>query len=88
MKVKEHPAIIIKKGQLGIVTKRVGDITPPGTILVSKDDNFKGVQREVLVPGEYYLNPLAVEVDIIDAVVIRKGKVGIVTKRVGKRCRF
>ncbi len=84
LKVKEHPAIIIKKGQLGLVTKRVGDIPPPGTILVSKDDNYKGVQREVLVPGEYYLNPLAVEVDIIDAVVIPKGQVGIVTKRVGK----
>ena len=84
LKVKEHPAIIIKKGQLGIVTKRVGDIPPPGTILVSKDDNYKGVQREVLVPGEYYLNPLAVEVDIIDAVIIPKGQVGIVTKRVGE----
>ena len=84
MIVKEHPAIIIRKGQLGVVTKRVGDIPPPGTILVSKDDNYKGVQREVLVPGEYYLNPLAVEVDIIDAVVIPKGQVGIVTKRVGK----
>jgi len=84
MIVKEHPAIIIRKGQLGVVTKRVGDIPPPGTILVSKDANYKGVQREVLVPGEYYLNPLAVEVDIIDAVVIPKGQVGIVTKRVGK----
>jgi hypothetical protein len=84
LKVKEHPAIIIKKGQLGIVTKRVGDIPPPGTILVSKDANYKGVQREVLVPGEYYLNPLAVEVDIIDAIVIPKGQVGIVTKRVGE----
>ena len=84
MIVKEHPAIIIQKGQLGIVTKRVGDIPPPGTILVSKDSNYKGVQREVLVPGEYYLNPLAVEVDIIDAVVIPKGQIGIVTKRVGE----
>lgn len=84
LKVKEQPAIIIKKGQLGIVTKRVGVVPPPGTILVSKDDNYKGVQREVLVPGEYYLNPLAVEVDIIDAVVIPKGQVGIVTKRVGE----
>ena len=28
MIVKEHPAIIIQKGQLGIVTKRVGDIPP------------------------------------------------------------
>ena len=82
--VKKHPAVIIIKGQLGIVTKRVGDIPPPGTILVSKDDNYKGVQQEVLVPGEYYLNPLAVKVDIIDAVTIPKGQIGIVTKRVGK----
>ena len=84
MNVIEHPAVIIRKGQLGIVTKRVGDVPPPGTILVSRDENYKGVQREVLVPGEYYLNPLAVEVDIIDAVVIPKGQVGIVTKRVGQ----
>jgi hypothetical protein len=27
--VKQHPAVIIKKGQLGVVTKRVGDIPPP-----------------------------------------------------------
>jgi regulator of protease activity HflC (stomatin/prohibitin superfamily) len=84
LKVKQYPATIIKKGQLGIMTKMVGDIPPPGTILVSKNDNFKGIQREVLVPGEYYLNPLAVTVDVIDAVVIPKGQVGIVTKRVGK----
>jgi regulator of protease activity HflC (stomatin/prohibitin superfamily) len=82
MLIKKHPATIIKKGKLGIVTKRVGDTPPPGTILVSKDDNYKGVQREVLVPGESYLNPLAVEVDIIDAIIIPKGQVGIVTKRV------
>jgi regulator of protease activity HflC (stomatin/prohibitin superfamily) len=83
-RVKKHHAVIMKKGQLGIVTKRVGDIPPPGTILVSKDDNYKGVQQEVLVPGEYYLNPLAVDVDIIKALFIPKGQVGIVTKRVGK----
>jgi regulator of protease activity HflC (stomatin/prohibitin superfamily) len=82
--VKKHPAVIIQKGQLGVVTKRVGEIPPDGTVLVSKDDNFKGVQKEVLVPGEYYLNPLAVAIDIIDAVVIPKGQVGIVTKRVGR----
>jgi len=84
LQVKEQPAVIIKKGRLGIVTKRVGDSPPPGLILVSKDDNYKGIQREVLVPGEYYLNPLAVEVDIIDAIIIPKGDVGLVTKRVGQ----
>jgi regulator of protease activity HflC (stomatin/prohibitin superfamily) len=84
LKVKQHPAVVIKKGQLGVVTKRVGVMPPSGTVLVSKDDNYKGVQKEVLVPGEYYLNPLAVAVDIIDAVMIPKGQVGIVTKRVGK----
>ncbi len=41
MQIKRHPAMIIKKGRLGIVTKRVDDIPPPGTILVSKDDNYK-----------------------------------------------
>jgi regulator of protease activity HflC (stomatin/prohibitin superfamily) len=84
LKVKLHPAVVIQKGQLGVVTKRVGDIPPPGIVLVSKDDNYKGVQQEVLVPGEYYLNPLAVDVDIIEALFIPKGQVGIVTKRVGK----
>ena len=32
--VKKHSAVIIEKGQLGIVTKRVGDIPPPGTIML------------------------------------------------------
>lgn len=84
LKVTEQRAIIIEQGKIGIVTKRVGDDPPSGMILVSKDDGYKGIQREVLVPGTYYFNPLAVNVEIEDAVVIEKGKVGVITKKVGK----
>ncbi|MBL7100531.1 MAG: hypothetical protein ISS23_01105 [Nanoarchaeota archaeon] len=82
--VKVEKAIIIKDGKVGVVTKRVGEAPPPGTILVSKEDNYKGIQREILAPGTYYLNPLAVDVEIKPALKIKKGNVGIVTKRVGK----
>ncbi|MCG2718543.1 MAG: hypothetical protein L6408_06905, partial [Nanoarchaeota archaeon] len=83
MKVDRQPAKFIKDGQIGIVTKLVGDMPPAGTILVSKEDNFRGIQKEILQPGEYYLNPKAVDIKIIDAIVIKKGQVGVVTKKIG-----
>ena len=75
--------VSIPPGEVGVVFRKIGDdAAVKDRCIVEKDE--KGMQREVLVPGEYYLNPLAVEVDIIEAVVIPKGQVGIVTKRVGE----
>ncbi len=62
-----HNAIAIQPGHVGIVTNLIGkDVlfqdnpTSKNTFLVEKGE--KGVQREVLDPGTYYLNPFLVRV--------------------------
>lgn len=84
LKVRNVPAVIIPEGKVGVVIKRVGDEPPPWLILVSKESSYRGIQKEVQPPGVYYYNPLSVKVEIVDAVVIKKGQIGIVTKKVGK----
>lgn len=84
LEVKSEPAVIIPEGKIGVATKRIGQEPPTGTVLVAKADNFRGIQREIMPPGLYYLNPWAVKVDLVDAVVIKGGEVGVVTKKVGK----
>jgi regulator of protease activity HflC (stomatin/prohibitin superfamily) len=83
VKVEQVPATVIQKGQVGIVTKKVGKISPPGTILVERDSDFQGIQREVLQPGMYYINPYEREVKIVDAVVIQHGYVGVQVAKTG-----
>ena len=78
------PAVIIPAGKVGIVERLTGVQPPPGTILVSEKSDYRGIQREVLTNGTYFLNPKKVHVDIILATIIDKGQIGIVTKKVGK----
>lgn len=68
--------------QVGIVTSLAGkpwtgddEVVPPG---------FQGIQREVLTPGTYRLNPLAYKVQTAPAVVVPLGCVGVVTSQVGR----
>ncbi len=83
-KVEIYPAVVIKKGQVGIVTKKVGVMPPPGTILVSVNDNYQGIQREILQPGMYYINPYERDVRVVDAVIIPDGFVGVQIAKTGK----
>ncbi|MDM8553526.1 hypothetical protein QUF75_02215 [Desulfococcaceae bacterium HSG7] len=39
------------------MTKKVGIMPPGGTILVEADDEYQGIQREVLQPSMQYINP-------------------------------
>ena len=84
LKVEQVPATLIVKGQVGVVTKKVGDMPPAGTILVSADDAYQGIQREVLQPGMYYINPYEKEVRIVDAVVVPDGFVGVQVAKTGE----
>ncbi|MGA2232531.1 MAG: SPFH domain-containing protein [Tepidisphaeraceae bacterium] len=69
--VKLEPAIVIPPGSVGVLTRLVGQ-TPPATEnsdasnarLVS-DPNFRGISRNVLQPGIYYLNPRMAHVTIV-----------------------
>lgn len=63
--VKNHPAIEIKAGYVGVICNRVG-ATPkvPNTYLVEKGE--RGVQRRVMRQGAHYLNPYEFEVFAVD----------------------
>ena len=67
--------------KVGVVTLKQGKNAPPGTEVV--DAGFKGVQKQVLTPGTYKINPQQYEVTLADAVVVPPGSVGVVTRLVG-----
>lgn len=81
--VKLVPAVSVPLGKVGIVTSKVGRELPPGEI-IAPDRESKGVWRDVLGPGLYRLNPEGYQVDIVDAVNIPIGYVGVVTSQTGK----
>jgi SPFH domain / Band 7 family len=67
--------------KVGIVTLKQGKTAPPGMEVV--DRGYKGVQKEVLTPGTYKINPQEYEVTLADAVVVPPGSVGVVTRLAG-----
>jgi hypothetical protein len=67
--------------QVGIVTSKQGKTAAAGLEVV--DAGYKGVQKEVLTPGTYKINPQEYEVTLADAVVVPPGSVGVVTRLVG-----
>lgn len=68
--------------EVGIVTR----LTGKPWIGESKvaDEGYKGIQRRVLTPGEYRLNPKIYKVDPEPAVVVPIGCVGVVTSQTGE----
>ena len=84
LKVTIQKAVVIPEGKIGVIIRRVGDIPPEGTVLVDVKSNYRGLQRQIIPPGTYYYNPLAVKVEQFSATLINKGQVGVVTKKVGQ----
>ena len=68
--------------KMAVVTAKSGSAPAPGTLLVEKGE--KGIWREVLPEGRYFLDPVMYDVKIVPAINIPIGKVGIVTGKVGK----
>lgn len=81
--VKIVPAINIPIGKVGVVTSRVGKPLAPGEI-IAPDKSYQGVWKDVLSPGVHRLNPEGYKVDIVDAINIPFGYVGVVTSQTGK----
>ena len=84
LQVTQVRAVVIPEGKIGVVIRRTGEIPPYGTVLVGNDTSFRGIQREIIPPGTYYFNPLAMKVEQFDATIIQKGQVGVVTMKVGR----
>jgi hypothetical protein len=68
---------------IGLVASKQGKTPPPGVEVV--EPGFKGLQREVLTPGTYKINPHLYSVTLAPAVVVPPGSVGVVTRLTGER---
>lgn len=66
---------------VGLVTVKQGKTPPDGEEVV--DAGFRGIQKDVLTPGTYKINPYLEEVTLVPAVVIPPGSVGVVTRQIG-----
>lgn len=67
--------------QVGIVTSLVGEKWTGKSEVVPA--GYQGIQRDVLTPGTYRLNPYAYKVEKVPAVVVPLGCVGVVTSQLG-----
>lgn len=67
---------------IGLVACKQGKSAPAGQEVV--DPGFKGIQKDVLTPGTYKLNPHVYEVTLVPATVVPPGSVGVVTRLVGR----
>ncbi|RMF70920.1 MAG: hypothetical protein D6744_18740, partial [Planctomycetota bacterium] len=67
---------------VGVVTSFAGKPSPSDAEVVEK--GYQGLQREVLTPGVYRLNPRAYKVELKPAVVVPVGCVGVVTSQIGE----
>ena len=72
----------VPAGYMAIVTAKTGKAPAGNSILVEKGE--KGIWKDVLPEGRYFLNPVTHDIRIMKATVIPLGKVGIVTSKVGK----
>lgn len=77
------PVTFVEPGKVGVVTSKVGGDLPPGEFLA--DENQKGIWRRVLSPGTYRINPIGYNVEIVDAISIPIGYVGVVTSLSGEQ---
>ena len=77
------PATTIPAGKVGVVLSKVGTELPPGEFLA--DQGQKGIWRQVLGPGRYRLNPYGYRIELVDAISVPIGYVGVVTALSGKQ---
>ena len=80
---KLMPVIVIPTGKVGLVTSKVGAELPTGEFLA--EPGQKGIWRRVLGPGKHRLNPYGYQIDIVDAISIPVGYVGVATSLSGRQ---
>ena len=76
------PTIAGEWPQVGIVTSLAGKPWNQESEVV--DEGFQGIQRRVLTPGTYRLNPLAYKVELANAIIVPLGCCGVVTSQLGE----
>jgi hypothetical protein len=78
-----RPVLTIPTGKVGVVVSKVGSELPEGEFLAAPGQ--KGIWRHVLGPGRYRLNPYGYQIELIDAISVPIGYVGVVTGLSGKQ---
>ena len=73
---------VVPAGKVGLVTARGGKPLPSDRLLAEEGE--KGIQRQVLPPGTYRLNRHGFDVELVDAVEIKPGYVGVQQRLLGK----
>jgi regulator of protease activity HflC (stomatin/prohibitin superfamily) len=68
---------------VGLIACKQGKTPPPGVEVV--DPGYKGIQKDVLTPGTYKINPHLYSVTLVPAVVVPPGFVGVSTRLTGDR---
>lgn len=81
--VEIKPVTIIPPGKVGIVTAKVGANLPEGEFIA--EPGQKGIWRGALGPGKYRLNPYGYQIDIVDAISVPIGYVGVMTGLSGEQ---
>ncbi len=71
----------VAPGKMAVITAKSGSALPPGQILAKPGQ--KGVLEDVLGEGRHIWNPVWYDWQIVDALYIPPGKVGVVTSLVG-----
>lgn len=72
----------VRPNYMAVITAKVGKPLPPGQILAERGQ--KGIQRDVLGEGRHFLNPILYEREILPVTLIKPGKVGVITSKVGE----
>jgi uncharacterized membrane protein YqiK len=96
----KYPFSTVGENEVGLIESIDGDPVPPGKIFakVVKGHNAfqdgesfmmnggqKGPQIEILPPGTYRVNPVLFKLRKLPAVIIEKGKIGVVTSNDGEQ---
>jgi hypothetical protein len=71
----------VPPGYMAVLTSKEGEPLPPGQILAGPGQ--QGIREEVLGEGRHFRNPVFYDWEILPAVTIPAGKVGIVVSKVG-----
>ena len=76
------PVVDVPAGQFAVLVRKYGKTSPDGSI-IARDNDSKGVVREVLGTGRHRINPYAYEVKLFNDIKIMPGTIGVVTSLTG-----
>lgn len=73
------------KTSLMLTRQLGGEENPNPDVNIVVDEGVKGIQKNVLGEGRYFINPVVYKRELVDTVTIPPGKMGIVTSNSGKK---